>query len=117
MKDFPKVGSFRHLMWMIKENMYEYESNDVINSKTGFQCYHRYNFAFRMFISWLLRLKCVYCDEDGMQGYYEREACYTCDGFGLQWNSLIKQKWINFWKEKGHEDRSYFEFQKYYSKE
>ena len=93
---------------MIKENMNEYHYSD-------YEHYNKYNFAFRMFISWLLRLECPYCDWDGMTGYEEREACNECDGFHLQWNSLIKQKWINFWKEKGHDERGYFEFDIYYS--
>lgn len=76
---------------MIKENMYEYEPNAIINSKSGFQCYNRYNFAFRMFIAWLLNLECPFCDVNGMQGYYEPEACTTCDGFKLRWNRLIRK--------------------------
>lgn len=50
-------------------------------------------FLWLMFKAWATKNVCWDCRGHGMTGYYEPEACSTCDGFGINWKNEQEPDW------------------------
>ena len=104
--------SLKRLIELFKEYQWEFVPSDTLKY-FGFPMYHRPIFALRLFFVWLVNWKCSGCSGEGVTGYEYRECCDDCSGFGLNFNFNLKQIWVNFWRDKNWEERSYYEFRNY----
>lgn len=83
---------FRKALWICKDQQYEEE-------ELG-----RWGFIVRFWWAWLTNKICEDCNGDGMTGYYEREACCHCEGYGLQIKGIYwEPSWKSFDVEKAFE--------------
>lgn len=55
--------------------------------------YKSKQFLWLMFKAWITKNTCWNCKGNGMTGYYEPEACNTCDGFGINWKNESEPDW------------------------
>lgn len=101
--------SFKKLVNVCKEYQYEY---DTPKEWDFWRC-NRITFWIRQITAWLFNLECEHCDNKGMNGYYEREACSYCDGFALRWQfsilTWIRQNILNLESRKNWEERYFYE--------
>ena len=107
-----RVCGIRKIWSMMREYRYEWACKKF-SSQFGYEYYHPLEFQLRLFLAWLFYATCKHCDEDGMTGYYEREACSWCDGFHLRWNWTLRG-WIrnSLFTNKMTEEVSYYEMDK-----
>lgn len=50
-------------------------------------------FLWLMFKAWMTKNICWDCKGHGQTGYYEPEACSTCQGFGYNWQNFHEPDW------------------------
>ena len=70
-KRLPRPFNFKKALWLCKEQQYE-------EPELG-----RWKFIVNFWWAWIFNKVCENCNGDGMTGYYEREACPLCEGYGL----------------------------------
>ena len=76
---------FKKALWICKDQQYE-------EPELG-----RFGFIIRFWFAWIFNQVCEECLGAGMTGYYEKEACHCCEGYGLRINGIYYEpSWKNF---------------------